>query len=69
MDEDQLDFLVLLKEQSEGPLACEHVFKVGKDGYGWRHDLNPESPYYGEWVHSNPRCMRPAIPGHSKQIP
>lgn len=69
IDEDQLDLLALLKEQAEGPLACPHVFRVGpnRDGYGWVHDLDPTSDYYLEWVHSDPRCRRSALPGKHKQ--
>lgn len=61
------DLLTLLEEQESGPRPCPHVFSVGKGKTGgWVHERDPDSPYYLEWVHSDPNCRRSAIPGHSK---
>ena len=66
-----MDLLDLINEQLNGPLPCEHVYKVGPrlDGYGWTHETDPTSAYYGEWVHSRPDCRRSSRPGHSVQQP
>lgn len=68
MPSDEPDLLDLLTEQEQGPLPCPHVFLVGKNhNGGWVHERDPASPYFQEWVHSDPRCRRSAIPGHHKQ--
>lgn len=62
-----MDLLDLLAEQENGPLACPHRFSAGKHGYAWEHEADPNSPYFEEWVHSDPRCRRSAFPGKNKQ--
>ncbi len=65
--QDGPDLFDLLDEIEHGPPACPHVYATGKDGTGWVHETTPDSPYFGEWVHSDPRCRRSALPGTSKQ--
>lgn len=61
------DLLTLLEEQATGPLPCPHRFSAGKHGSAWVHEDNPDSPYFEEWVHSQPGCRRSAFPGKYKQ--
>lgn len=64
---DEPNLLDMLEEIEHGPMPCPHVVRVGagkKDG--WEHERNRRSPYYLEWVHSDPHCRRSARPGHSK---
>lgn len=52
-------------ESANLPL-CEHTAAVYVDTGGWSLDSNPESPYYGTWVHAHPKCMKPR---HLKENP
>lgn len=63
---DEPDLFDLLDEQENGPPPCPHVYRVGKGGSGWAHEQDPASPYFQEWVHSDPSCRRSARPGHSR---
>jgi len=38
---------------------CPHVAAVYVDTGGWTLDADPASPYYGLWVHGDPKCMKP----------
>lgn len=62
--------LDLLEEQEHGPPPCAHNGRVGpKHGSGWAQELDPASPYYGEWVHNVPWCRRSAVPGTKNPLP
>lgn len=63
--DDEPNLFDLLEEQERGPLPCPHVWRVGKGGHGWRHQTDPARPYFQEYVHADPRCLRSAHPGHS----
>lgn len=64
------DLLTLLAEQEAGPRPCPHVFSVSPRGrHGWVHEDDPASPYYEEWVHSDPTCRRSAKPGNKQPFP
>lgn len=64
---DEPDLLDLLAEQESGPRPCPHRFSVGpRSGSSWVWENDPSSPYYTEWVHSDPRCRRSSFPGKSK---
>lgn len=65
LPDDGPDLFDLLDEIEHGPPACPHVYSVGR-GSGWVHEQNPTSPYYLEWVDSNPACRRSAFPGKHK---
>lgn len=62
---DEPDLLTLLADMESGPAACPHVFS-SRSGQGWTHEKDPASPYFLEWVHSDPTCRRSARPGHYK---
>lgn len=61
-----MDLLELLEEQEHGPLPCPHRFVSAKRGAAYRHDTDPESPYFEEWVHADPSCLRSSFPGQYK---
>ena len=61
------DLFSVLDEIENGPPPCQHVTAVGKDGSGWAHETDPNSPYFKEWVHSKATCRRSAFPGKYKQ--
>ena len=65
--QDGPDLFDLLDEIEHGPPACPHAYSAGKDGTGWTHERSPDSPYFMEWVHSDPACRRSVRPGHHKQ--
>lgn len=68
--DDEPDLLTLLEEQDAGPPACPHASSVGvRSGHAWAHEDDPASDYYEEWVHSDPRCRKPAIPGRKQPFP
>lgn len=62
------DLLELLEEQKRGPLPCPHVGGVYMKTGGWVLQANPRRPYYGEWVHNDPRCRRSSHPGQHVQL-
>jgi hypothetical protein len=64
--QDGPDLFDLLDEIEHGPSACPHVYAVGKNGSGWVVETAPDSPYFREWVHSDPACRRSAVPGGSR---
>lgn len=64
---DEPDLFDLLDEMENGPPGCPHAYAVGKNGHGWTHEKDPNSPYYMEWVDSNPACRRSVRPGTNKQ--
>ena len=63
------DLLDLLDEIEQGPPPCLHHHNP-RNGGGWVHETDPDSPYFLEWVHSDPRCRRSALPGlHKTPMP
>lgn len=67
MPSDEPDLFDLLDEIENGPPPCPHVYRVGKGARGWTHENDPASPYFQEWVDSDPSCRRSARPGTNKQ--
>lgn len=49
--------LVYYEDQPD--TICQHRHQVGKNGSGWTLEHDPDSPYVGRWVDSNPNCRRP----------
>lgn len=68
MSHDEPDLLDVIAEIEHGPLPCPHNVGV-RSGSGWSQELDPSSPYYAEWVHSDPNCRRSKFPGHKQPLP
>ena len=64
MSADEPDLLDMIEEIEKGPLPCPHMVTMANGG--WSHQRDPKKPYYLEWVHANPRCMRSKFPGKHK---
>lgn len=64
MTADEPDLLDVIAEIEHGPLPCPHI--VGMKEGGWTHQTNSRLPYYLEYVHAHPRCMRSKFPGKFK---
>lgn len=63
---DLLDVIDEMERDGDLPLChCRIGRATGHDGYTLEHD--PDSIYYGMWVHADPTCRRPSHP-HVKGI-
>lgn len=60
--QDGPDLLDLLEEASDDPPLCQHAStSVARGSFGWCLEVDPQSRYYGMWVHADPNCYRARI--------
>lgn len=64
MSADEPDLLDMIEEAEKGPLPCRHFGKTA-----FTLDTDIDSPYFMEWVDSNPRCRRSRVPGRKQHAP